>query len=369
MPLFHCASADLMTNPANPVEALEHVKQTVAPDRHLAVFDVRIREESGGYSLTGEVDSADAKRQALDAVGRLGGSVKDEITVLPSAELGDKVWGISSLSLLNVREKPGNGSEMGTQILMGNAFKILKQETNWFLVQSADRYLGWTEGGGFAVGTAEDVKSWNVSPLLIVTVLEERILEQPDTHSLPVSDVILCNLVKSIGEINDWYHVALPDGRSGYLAKKAAIDYAQWRKSRRATSENIERDAKSFLGRPYSWGCNTPRGMDCSGFTKLVYYLNGAELNRNAAQQALQGVEIPMDATYSKLKKGDLLFFSHDDGTNGVEKVNHVGIYLGDKLFIHASGMVRISSLDPASPLHDTNPRRALLQARRVLAD
>jgi hypothetical protein len=366
---YDCQAADPMPTPQNPAQALERVKQAVAPDSHLAVFNLYVRPQGADYILSGEVDSSGARMQAVESLSGFGGKIIDEITVLPAADLGDKIWGISALSLLNVREKPGNASEMGTQILMGNAFKILKKETNWFLVQSADRYLGWTEGGGFAVGTAQDVKSWNASSLLIVTALDERILEQPDTNALPVSDVVLCDLVKRVGETGDWYQVALPDGRSGYLPKNAAADYAQWHKDRRPNPDNIERTAQSFLGRPYFWGCNSPRGMDCSGFTKLVYYLNGLDLNRNAAQQQLQGVEIPIDADFSQLKKGDLLFFGHPASQNGPEKVNHVGIYLGGKRFIQASGMVRISSLDPDSPLRDDRRLRALLHARRVLPD
>jgi hypothetical protein len=363
----HCASADPMKTPITPADALERVKQKIAPDPHLVVFDVAVREDGSTCILTGEADSADAKRQAIDAVADLGRSVKDEIIILPAADLGEKVWGISSISLLNVREKPGNASEMGTQIPMGNAFKILKKETNWFLVQSADQYLGWTEGSGFFKGSEAEVKAWNESPLLIVTSLEDRILEAPSAAALPISDVILCDLVKRVGETNDWYQVALPDGRSGYLPKQAATHFSLWRQQRRPTADNVERDAKSFLGRPYFWGCNSPRGMDCSGFTKLVFYLNGVDLRRNAAQQALQGAEIPIDADCSSLKKGDLLFFGHPATNDAPEKVNHVGIYLGDKLFIHASGMVHISSLDPDSPLHDDRRIRALLHARRLL--
>lgn len=358
-----------MTNLFSPAKTLKQVQQQFAPDNRMSVFNVAACETNDVIILTGEVDNVAAKRAALEAVSKSGRPVRDEIVVLPAAELGEKCWGISSLSYLNAREKPGNASEMGTQILMGNAFKILKRETNWFLIQASDRYLSWTEGSGFLQCTASDVRSWNDSPLLIVTALEGVIYEKPDANSLAVSDVILCDLVRRVAKHGDWYQVDLPDGRSGYLAKKAATNYAQWQQTRRATRENIERDAKSFLGRPYSWGCNTPRGVDCSGFTKLVFYLNGVNLSRNASQQALQGSEVPIDSNFSALKKGDLVFFGRPSTAQEPEKVNHVGIYLGDKLFIHASGMVHISSLDPASSLRDTKAARFLLHARRVLAE
>jgi cell wall-associated NlpC family hydrolase len=170
-----------------------------------------------------------------------------------------------------------------------------------------------------------------------------------------------------MGAEGEWFKVELPDGRAGYLPKSAAADYASWQKDRRPTPENIERTARSFMGRPYFWGCNSARGLDCSGFTKLVYYLNGIELDRNAAQQCRQGVEVPLDDGLTKLKKGDLLFFGRPDRRTGEEKITHVGIYLQDKLFIQSAVMVHESSLDPASPLADRRRIRSLLHARRVL--
>lgn len=108
--------------------------------------------------------------------------------------------------------------------------------------------------------------------------------------------------------------------------------------------------------------------MDCSGFTKLVFFLNGIELNRNASQQALQGRDVPLDADLSYLRKGDLLFFGGDRRGRS-ERVSHVAIYLGGKSFIQSSEMVRISSLDPQSPIRDELRIRTLLHARRILPE
>jgi cell wall-associated NlpC family hydrolase len=202
---------------------------------------------------------------------------------------------------------------------------------------------------------------------LIVTALEERILQRPSSDAPPVSDVVQCDLVKRMGAEGEWFKVALPDGRAGYLPTSAAADYGRWQKDRRPTPGNIEQTARSFMGRPYFWGCNSVRGLDCSGFTKLVYYLNGIELSRNAAQQCRQGAEVPLDDGLKNLKKGDLLFFGRPDRRTGGERITHVGIYLQDKLFIQSSVMVHVSSLDPASPLSDRRRIRTLLHARRVL--
>ena len=142
----------------------------------------------------------------------------------------------------------------------------------------------------------------------------------------------------------------LPDQRAGCLPRKAATNYDARKAARQPTAENIERTARSFIGRPYLWGGNSPKGFDCSGFTKTVFFLNGIDLMRDSSQQARQGVEVPLDGDLSQLKKGDLLFFGRRPRRGGPERVVHLGIYLGDKLFIHSSEWVHISSLDPSSP-------------------
>ena len=370
--LAGCASPKSMNSgldqvPASVAATLKSVQAKFAPDSHLAVFEVKAEIDGKTITLTGEVDSPAAKQAALEAIQATGFTVNYNIVVLPSAKLGDRVWGIANLSLVNIREKPGNSAEMGTQAFMGNILRVWKMQTNWFLVQTADRYLGWTEGGAFTACTESEAEAWQAGPLLIVTALESRILEQPAENASPVSDVVQCDLVKPVSVEGDWFKVALPDGRIGYLPRNAAADYAQWQKERKPTAENIERTAKSFMGRPYFWGCNSARGLDCSGFTKLVFYLNGIELNRNAAQQCLQGTEVALDEDYAKLKKGDLLFFGRADRVTGAEKITHVGIYLEDKRFIEASIMVHVSSLDPDVPSSNRRRIRSLLHARRVL--
>ena len=135
--------------------------------------------------------------------------------------------------MVNVREKSGNASEMGTQMLTGEVFKVWKKQTNWFLVQTADGYVGWVEDGGLANCTRAEVDRWNASPRLIVITYEERILEQPDAVAKPVSDVVMGGQVKRIGETGDWLRVELADGRSGFLPKKSVMDFAEWQAARR----------------------------------------------------------------------------------------------------------------------------------------
>jgi cell wall-associated NlpC family hydrolase len=99
--------------------------------------------------------------------------------------------------------------------------------------------------------------------------------------------------------------------------------------------------AKRFLGLPYLWGGTTPLGIDCSGFVQLAYGLHGASLLRDSSIQFTQ----PDLETVDKqdLQAGDLVFF-------GEARITHVGMYIGDGEFIHATTylrpIVQISRLD-----------------------
>ena len=122
------------------------------------------------------------------------------------------------------------------------------------------------------------------------------------------------------------------------------------------SSKQIEKMAKSKLGKRYKWGGNGPYAYDCSGFTKEVFELNGITIPRVSKDQAEVGLKI----SKNNLKKGDLVFF--DDKDSSV--VSHVGIYLGKGKFIHAS---RFHKKIVISPLREY--RRFFKWGRRLTID
>ena len=104
------------------------------------------------------------------------------------------------------------------------------------------------------------------------------------------------------------------------------------------TAHDIISTAYLFLHAPYLWGGKSPFGIDCSGFTQLVYKLNGYKLPRDAYQQ----VELGMPLSFvEEAEAGDLAFFDNEEG-----KIVHVGILLGDNRIIHASGCVKTDPFD-----------------------
>ncbi|MCW5550597.1 MAG: C40 family peptidase [Verrucomicrobiae bacterium] len=373
--LFGCVHVQRTSTPGDEAKtsaaerAIQPVKHRFAPDPHLAIYQVQVQAAGKRVVLTGWVDSAEAKAETLAAVTSTGFEVIDRISVLPAPELGEATWAIASVSTANARELPAHGAELGMQVLMGHVVRVWAQTNGWYFVQSADRYLSWAARGSLVRGTQAEVEAWKNAPLLLVTALEEQVLERPHSEAQPVSEVVTGCLVKRTGEEGEWYQVELPDQRTGYLPKNAAEDYAAWQRTRQPTPDAIERTARTLLGRPYIWGGNSPKALDCSGFTKLTFFLNGVELDRNASHQARQGVQIPLDADLSHLRKGDLVFFGTRARPSRPERVTHVGIYLGEKLFIHSSDRVRINSLDPNSPISDAHRIRTLISARRVLPE
>jgi cell wall-associated NlpC family hydrolase len=192
---------------------------------------------------------------------------------------------------------------------------------------------------------------------------------KPGTSSLPVSDAVPGVLFRDGGVRGPWRAVETPDGRKGFIERRLVTGYDRWKATRQLTATNVELTAKRFIGVPYLWGGTSPKGMDCSGFTKTVFRLNGMELNRDANQQADMGYDVSLADDMRRLSKGDLLFFGQPATAEKAERITHVAIYLQDRQFIHTPGGsgVRIDSFDPAAPNFNEGLRKSLVRARRVI--
>ena len=104
------------------------------------------------------------------------------------------------------------------------------------------------------------------------------------------------------------------------------------------------------MNAPYLWGGRSPFGIDCSGFTQVIYKLNGFKLPRDASEQA-DTLETVL-SFIEESEAGDLAFFDNEEGI-----ITHVGIIMNDNYIIHAHGQVRIDRLDH-SGIYNTDTKR-----------
>jgi gamma-D-glutamyl-L-lysine dipeptidyl-peptidase len=353
------------------IEAIKKVEEKVAPDRRVVLFEVKVHRTGKKIILTGEVGSSETITAIMDAVQSAGNSeIIDSISILPEQGSISEPCAFVRVSVAPVRKKPFESAEMVTQALMGSVLKVLKVKQNWLFIQIAeDNYLGWVDASQCIRQTQAQVDRWMNGTLIMTTANFDFVRIQPSDSAQSVCDVTTGALLEGKGHDQDWFVVTLPDGRNGFLPKKSGTDYAQWKSCRNPTPENIEKTAKIYLGVPYLWGGASPKGFDCSGFTKTVYKLNGIHLQRDADQQGMAGVNIPLENNMSQLQKGDLIFFGRKSKRGTSERITHVGIYLGQQEFIHCSGMVKLNSFDPSSPLYNEYLLKKLVKAKRYLPE
>ena len=210
-----------------------------------------------------------------------------------------------------MRKKKSDKSEMINQILFGETFIIKKQEKKWSFVQlDHDKYEGWIDNKQYHV-----VKDLNT---------QYKICNKKQAN-LKINNINQSIILGSLIPINKKLKKRL------HISEELSFPRMQ-------TFENgLIKMAKKYLNSPYLWGGRTPIGIDCSGYTQMVFRFFNKQLPRDAYQQAHIGDEI-YDLKDSKL--GDLAFFETK------KAITHVGIILKKNKIIHASGQVRIDTLD-----------------------
>ena len=345
---------------------ISEVKLKYAPDKRTAVFNVEGKLENKTIELTGETNSAEAKEELIKLLPKEF-KVKDKITLLPAKELGSKIYGVIDLSVVNIRSKPGDPEEMANQGLLGFPVRILKEKNGWLLVQTPENYIGWVDADGISLMSKDEVNSWCTSKKIIYTKKYGSTFSNPDIKSVPVSDVVKGNILQFIEENNGFVKVKYPDGRTGFIPSEEIQDFDNWAGSRALTEENLISTAKSFMGLPYLWGGTSYKGVDCSGFTKSVYYLNGIILPRDASQQVFAGDLVDTKDGFNNLKPGDLLFFGTKAKGSVKERVTHVAMYIGNGEFIHSSGRVKINSLDKEKENFSSYRFNGFIRAKRII--
>jgi hypothetical protein len=211
---------------------------------------------------------------------------------------------------------------MISQVLFGESFTIIEKEKHWSKIKiSFDNYEGYIDNKQF------------------VTISEDEFykIEQYNTiYSAEIIDFISTDQ-------NDFYTIPLGSKLPFYSNKAFGFNFKKFNFEGNVFSGQLPKNeiiqkAFIFLNTPFLWGGKTPFGIDCSGFTQMVYKLCGYKLYRDANQQAKQGEVLSF---IEESEPGDLAFFDNEEG-----EIVHVGIILKDYNIIHAYGKVRVDTLD-----------------------
>ncbi|WP_339787678.1 C40 family peptidase [uncultured Imperialibacter sp.] len=346
-------------------EEIAELRLQFAPDKRVALFQVASRNEGSKIVLTGETNIPEAKAALLDSLKDRGLTVTDSIELLPSAALGGKIFGLVNNSVANIRSDPRHSGELATQALLGTPLNVLKQSGEWYLVQTPDKYISWVDHGGLVVLDKAGFETWKSAEKIIYTRVAGFSYKAGNETAQPVSDLVMGCVLELVSEEKDFYQVKYPDGRGAFVSKKEAKPVDGWLAQANPTGENLTNIAFQLMGAPYLWGGTSTKGMDCSGFTKTVYFMNGLVIPRDASQQVHAGQPVQSEQPFGQLEVGDLLFFGTPATPEKKERVVHVGMWIGDKKFIHASGQVRVSSVDPGNELYDEYNVNRFLRARR----
>ena len=348
-------------------QIIESFTQRFAPDKRTAIFQIDAFRQNNQLILTGRTNLFGAKSFLLDRLKIEKIALVDEIKTLPEPELEDKVYGLVEVSVCNIRYSPKHSGELASQALMGTPVRILEKEDNgWLLIQTPDQYISWVDRGAITMMNKEGIDRWKAVPKVVYTRSYGSAYSEPNEESATVSDLVAGCMMELVAEKGDFYQVLFADQRIGFIPKNESKVYNEWLANMNTSEENLTKTSKRLMGVPYLWGGTSFKGVDCSGFTKMVYFLNGIVLPRDASQQVMIGETIDKTGNWSELKPGDLLFFG-EKREDSSERIVHVAMWLGNGEFIHASDKVRVSSMITTASNYDDYNAKRYLRAKRIL--
>ena len=279
---------------------------------------------------------------------------------------------IANATVVPVRENPSEGAEQLTQLLFGEVCEVLDRLPRWTKIRSTlDGQEGWV-----------DFKMLSPAPISSQEVKGERLkIKGEGVISVPMA---IATDMETSEELMLTLGTRLPNYAHGtfevlgkqYLINPSSVNTALSTASiasdllSTGANADLQRSnlitiAQSLLNAPYLWGGKNAMGMDCSGFTQVVYATQGINLLRNAREQMTQGNLVP---SLAEAQPGDLAFFDHADRDPQATNISHVGMLLSPTEIIHCSGCVHIDTIDEQGiHLPDGELTHHLVQIKRYL--
>jgi len=237
----------------------------------------------------------------------------------------NRQFGVCNLSLVPLRTEPSDKSEMCSQLLFGDHFTLIEITEKWSRIITAfDDYEGWIDNKQYTPVSQTTFDGLNTINSILGTEVFQKV------SKLNSNSILKLHAGSTIPHTVDGYFYL---GETRYKMEGNSID-----PNKSEFRSGIRETAMFYLDAPYLWGGRSLFGIDCSGFTQIVFKQFGIRLKRDAWQQAEQGELLGF---LQESRAGDLAFFDNEDG-----RITHVGIMLNDSQIIHASGRVRVDAID-----------------------
>jgi hypothetical protein len=258
-------------------------------------------------------------------------------------------FGVCRLSMVCVRKEPAHQAEQVTQLLFGDHYSVLEETKNrkWIKIRIFfDDYEGWIDSKQHQPISKEYFDHINHAEFKITTDLTSTLLYNKVPQIVLMGSIIPI----SSSELFKMEEQFAFNGEAKNIGQRREFDF-------------LRTLASKYVNSPYLWGGKSPFGIDCSGFTQMVFKMCGYKLLRDSSQQINQGKVVE---ALNVSRQGDLAFFQNEEG-----KVTHTGILLSENKIIHASGKVRVDAINDEGILNiDTKTyTHRLAGIRRILSE
>ena len=280
-------------------------------------------------------------------------------------------YAIAHCTVTPVRQEPSEGSEQLTQLLFGEVCEVLDRLPRWTKIRSTlDGQEGWVDFKMLThVGDEANRREAKGEGVVYVPMAIATDMETSEELMLTLG-TRLPNYAHGTFEVLGKQYLIAPNCVSGLEDALRATGRSQDELqdaplALQARGEELCAIAQTLLNAPYLWGGKNAMGMDCSGFTQVVYATQGINLLRNAREQMTQGELV---SSLAEAQPGDLAFFDHADRDPKATNISHVGLLLSPTEIIHCSGCVHIDTIDELGiHLPDGELTHHLVQIKRYL--